>query len=451
MQPRTTVQAGAPDVTAFGFLLAIIAVLLLTVSPLALVSLGLNYDEPGGNPLEKIHPATLAAAMTVMLAAIASGNPVSYAIAQTGRHPVLALYLGAIGLLIMHSIRVVNLPFTHFFDTFVLPALVFLLYKDLSERRAHRLAFLIHGLMFANATLGIVEFATGFRLTPLVAAGIVLDDDWRSTALLGHPLANASLTGSYLLLLALGGARELPFSLRAAAFVTNAAAMIVFGGRAATVLLVAIFAMLGLLRLVSILRGGRFQTTNVLKVLAALPVAALGIAVLAEYGFFDLFINRFVDDKGSADTRSEMFELFAHIPWSELLLAPDAQLMESLRFRYGLEFGIESFWISFVLAYGLIAGIAFFAALLAFSYEVMRSVRAGAVWAFAFFYAVASTSVSLSAKSPLLAIFTFMVLVLMHRSARSAGPQRHAGRSGLPDEGSRSRSARPQIVPPAAA
>jgi hypothetical protein len=65
----------------------------------------------------------------------------------------------------------------------------------------------------------------------------------------------------------------------------------------------------------------------------------------------------------------------------------------------------------------LLASLAFFAALFAFSYEIARTVRPGAAWAFTFFYLVATTSVSLSAKSPLFAIFVFMTLTLLHRPA----------------------------------
>ena len=412
---RSATLTFSPAGPLFGLWLGVLAIILMTISPLALVSLGLNYDETGGNPLEKIHPATTLAAILVLFAAMSSGNPLSCLIANAERHPVLILYLGTIALLIVHSIRVVNLPFTHFFDTFVLPAMIFLLYKDISDARAHRLALLVHVLMFVNASIGIGEFITGLRLTPIVAAGIIIDDDWRSTALLGHPLANASLTGAYLLMLALGGGRSHSWLLRSTAFIVNAGAMIVFGGRAATVILVILLAAMLLRHGYHIMRGARFDTANILKTLVVAPVAGLGITVLAEQGFFDQFLQRFVDDKGSAETRSEMFELFHHMSWHELLLAPDAQLMETLRFRHGLDFGIESFWVSFIMSYGLIAGLVFFIALIAFSIDIVRMVRPGAIWAFVFFYAVASTSLSLSAKSPLLAVFTFMVLVLMHR------------------------------------
>ena len=182
-------------------------------------------------------------------------------------------------------------------------------------------------------------------------------------------------------------------------------------------LLLVLLGLLAAVRLASILRGQSFSPSSVLKALILVPASALVGVVLAEAGFFDKFISRFFDDKGSAETRAEMFELFRHIPFNELLLAPDASQLDTLRAHYGLDFGIESFWVSFALSYGLVASVVFFAALLAFSIDVVRRVRPGSLWVFAFFYGVASTSVSLSAKSPLLGVFTLLVLVLLRRPA----------------------------------
>ena len=173
---------------------------------------------------------------------------------------------------------------------------------------------------------------------------------------------------------------------------------------------------LGVSRAAEFAQGKRFKTRAIISALVATPLLSLCFGGLAEAGFFDQFIERFFDDQGSADTRVEMFELFKHISWSELLFAPDAQQLATLRTIYGLDFGIESFIISFVLSYGIIPGIAFFTGLFLFCREVVRALRPGASWVLVFFFAVASTSVSLSAKTPLLAVLILMLLVLMRRS-----------------------------------
>ena len=70
----TVRRPAVPDTAMFGLLLGLLTLVLMTISPLTLVHLGFSYDEPGGNPLEKIHPATLFAVAIVLLAAISAGN-----------------------------------------------------------------------------------------------------------------------------------------------------------------------------------------------------------------------------------------------------------------------------------------------------------------------------------------------------------------------------------------
>ncbi len=427
------------DGRLIGLGLALVAIVFVAISPLALVALGLNYDETGGSPLEKVHPATMLSVAVLCLAALYVRNPLIGLTSALIAYPGSAFFLFMIGVLIVHSIRVVGLPFTFFFDTFLAPVLVFFLFKDMREGRARRFVWLFHTLMMTNAVVGILEFATGLRITPLVASGLVIEDDWRSTALLGHPLANASLTGAYILALALGAARELPRALAVAGFVIASAGMVVFGGRASSVILLVMLAALGVSRAAEFAKGKRFRTRAIISALVAIPILSLCLGALAEAGFFDQFIERFFDDQGSADTRVEMFELFKHISWSELLLAPDPQQLATLRTIYGLDFGIESFIVSFVLSYGIIPGIAFFAGLFMFCRDVVRSLRPGATWVLLFFFAVASTSVSLSAKTPLLAVLILMLLVLMRpsRAAAASSPAHNPRVQLTPPHGAR--------------
>ncbi len=406
-----------PAGALFDFGLILVALALITISPLALVELGFSYDEAGGTALEKIHPGTMLAALILVLAMATQRNPLKWLISTAERTPALVVYALAIALLMAHTIQVVKLPFTPLIDTFIAPLIVYLLYRHLPQGRGRRLALTVHGLLLVNAAVGLAEFATGLRLTPLVAAGVVIDDDWRSTALLGHPLANASLTGAYLLMLVLGAGRDLPVVMRPIAFGLGAAGLVVFGGRAATVLLAVILLVLAAQRAIRILRGARFNQTSILAAVAIAPLAGIVLVGLAEAGFFDQFVERFIDDKGSADARWEMFELFRHLSWHDLILGPDARQLETLRSMYGLDFGIESFWIAYLLTNGIIVSVMFFAALLLFCREIQRAVIPGGTWVLVFFFLVASTSVSLSAKSPLFAVLILMMLVLLRNTA----------------------------------
>jgi hypothetical protein len=202
--------------------------------------------------------------------------------------------------------------------------------------------------------------------------------------------------------------------------------MVAFGGRAATVILLVLLAMLAARGGFRILRGQRFDKSTVLTALIVIPIIAVALIALEEAGFFHQFLERFVNDKGSAAARVEMFALFQHLSWYEVLFVPDSGQIDTLKRFYDLNFGIESFWISFVLSYGIIPGLAFFAALFLFCRDVVRAVRPGGVWIFVFFFLVASTSVSLSSKSPIFSELLMITLPLLRRP--HPAPVRHATR-----------------------
>jgi hypothetical protein len=405
-----------PDGPLFSVPLALIIVLLLTVSPLGLIELGWSYSEAGGSPIEKFHPATLIAFALLLASATMRGNPISAIWATLADHPGMIVYLAGILMLMAHAVLVAGLPFTTFIDTFALPAVIYLLLRDLPEDRRLPLAHLVHVLFAINTIVGLSEFLFGFRITPLHIEGEVLEQEWRSSALLGHPLANALLTGCYMIMLLKGGDDDLSKPMRALALILAVGGMVVFGGRAATALLVLVILYIGAMRFGRVLLGERFDTRTVIISLLLVPFAGLLLIVLHSAGFFDQFVGRFVDDEGSASTRVEMFELFRYINWYDLLLGPDPRQITTLMNQYGLLYGIESFWIAMMLLHGLIVSFMFFAALFFFCREVVLSANTGAFLVFVYFFAVASTSLSLSAKSPTFAIMVLLTYLLGHRA-----------------------------------
>lgn len=412
-----------PPGTVFGSLLALMIIFFVTVSAYVLIESGWNYGETGGSPLEKIHPATLLAAFILLLTACTFPNPLVPLANGFADYPNVVLYLVTVALIMVHALFVVGLPFTVFIDTFIGPALVFLLLSEIDERRRRRLAWLVHALFLANTLLGLAEFGLGFRLTPLHVEGETLEEEWRASAFIGHPLSNAMLTGSYMVLLLSGGARDLPTWLKPVLFLIAGAGMIVFGGRAATALIVLFVAWHVLRRAMEVLSGKPFDPILVLIGLIGLPVLAGGVLVLADQGFFDRFLLRFVDDQGSASTRVEMFALFAHLSWSELLLGPNADFVHSMMRHYGLDYGIESFWVSVVLSHGLIVSCVFFFGLFLFCVEVVRA-RPSGLAVMLYFFAVASASLSLSAKSQSFSVLILMIMVLLPMARRQDAMRR---------------------------
>ena len=316
-------------------------------------------------------------------------------------------------------IAVQKMPFTPVIDTFLMPMVLLVMARGLEESAKARLARLLHLVFSANALLALYEYLTGNRLTPYVAGTLLILDDWRSTALFGHPLGNAILTGSYLVALCAGAARDIAPALRPIQLGLQLAAMVAFGGRTSLVLVLAFVAIAAMARVLGILRGRTVSLPGVALALMGAPVFFYALFVVASSGFFDQLLLRFVDDNGSAKARLVMLHLFELIPVRDIILGPDPAYLSSLLRQEGTEYGLESFWLATILSYGLIASLIFFAGLLAFCADLVRASRPQAAWVLIFFFLIASTSVSLSAKTVVFGMLASVVL-LMLRPAHKA-------------------------------
>ncbi len=393
--------------------------LFFLVSPMLLFNWGFSYEDVGGSVIEKVHPGTWLVLLALVLVAFGRGNPLTI-LDDFSRPPALAMYLFAWALLMFFTIVIKKGPFTPLIDTFALPAMLFALAGTMAASEKRRAALIIHLLLNANALLGLYEYLSGYRLTPYVAGTLLIEVDWRSTALLGHPLANASITGSYALLLGLGGGQDLPKLMRPAVMSLQLIAMIAFGGRSALVLTILLLACVGFWDMSRFLRGGRVDMLQTGLMLMAAPVVIAAFIYAIDAGFFDQMLQRFVDDQGSAKARVIMLKLFNYITWEDLVFGPDSALISSLQRTEGIEYGIESFWVAFILTNGVAMSMIFFLALFAFSWQLVTATRINTVILLIYFYLLASTSVSLSAKTCSFGMFVIMILTMMRVDAPSA-------------------------------
>ena len=401
---------------AYGLLWLAIAIMFL-ISPMVLFQLGVNYEGVGGNPFEKLHPGNMVA-MAAFAVSITRGNPFQILYRHLVSYPGIAIYAATVGFLIWFTVFVQKEPFTPLVDTFIPVIGIFFLLKEASRAMLDKYATLLHVIFAANALLALYEYLTGNRLTPYVAGTVQIgDDDWRSTALIGHPLANAMMVGTYIMCLAARGGGGLSTYPRTLMLLLQLASMVAFGARASLIVMSLMLALLAAYNGARIVAGRMTMPIAFVAIAAmTLPLIMLGLLALQEIGFFDRLIERFLEDKGSAGTRIAMFELFKSIPLRDILFGPDQGLISSLKGVEGIESGIESFWVAFVLTYGLLPSSLFFIGLFAFSLNVCLSIRPYAFYVFAFFFMVASTSVSLSAKSPLFGMFVIVVFVMLRRS-----------------------------------
>ena len=184
------------------------AIVVFVVSTMALQALGVRYETPGGGMLQKLHPATYLAVLALVLEAASRPRPLAYLAALPLRFPGVAVFVANLALLVAYAALFQHMPVAPLIDTFFVGAIMLALYEDFSDRERAALRLALHGVLLINACLGIAEFAFHFRLTPFVAGGRTIVGDYRSTALLGHPLLNAGTTTIYAAMLIFGADRR---------------------------------------------------------------------------------------------------------------------------------------------------------------------------------------------------------------------------------------------------
>lgn len=380
-------------------------------SSMLLTHIGYRYGSTGGSPLEKFHPSSIVLSAAFAILLFERGFSRRAAELLT-RHALTAIYFACVAYHAAYVALIVGRPVTMVVDTFLAPGMLFLLLCNTNVGAVRRIAGLIHGILALNALIGFSESAFKWRLIPYYLNEGAVTYDWRSTALLGHPLQNAAITAIYAFLLLAGSRGGLPRNLVLPAFALQFAALPAFGGRTATVLLM----VLGILWLVKegalILIGKRFPLNRLLWLCLGLPILALGLWYLSDSTYVTAFLDRFVEDEGSAETRVMMLGLFSHFSWTELFFGPEAARLDAIAVSAGLEYGIESFVIAFLLQTGIFAASLIFIALAAFSLDLARTLSRPGILALLVFLALNASTTGLSSKGTTFTLFVAIAMAL---------------------------------------
>lgn len=397
------------------------ALSVLLISAAVLTRFGVPYGTTGGPMPAKIHPATYLALAAVLVWGWAEGGLGRLIGPMAVKRPGLVAFALGTVLLLFQTAVVVKLPLTPIIDTFVLPLALFVALVRLDQTERHRLETLLHVILATNAALGLVEFASGWRLTPMFETdGKPLLYDWRASALFGHPLVNAFVTGDYLVALAFGATPRLGPVPRLALIGLSTLAMLAFGGRVAMVAALAMLALALGLGAIRTLSGGHFRLSHALIGVAMATVGLIFLVVFLEGGGADRFLARFSEDHGSAQTRLSMLKIFGTLTDEQFLLWPDADLVWQAQREHAIRIGVESSEVGFVANYGLLPTLVFFAALAAFLRELVRSTSRRALWQIAYFVLVMSTSLGIAAKTTVLGFLVLLTLTLTPRTGEAA-------------------------------
>jgi len=396
------------------------ALLLFGVSSMTLSALGVAYDQAGGSFLQKFHPSTYMACLALVVRFLARPNPFGWLAMLTGRFPGTAYFTATWIVMIVFAGVVQQAPISPIIDSFLCSVAFLVLLADADERTRATLRLALHAFMLVNACVGVFEFVTQARLTPFVAGGKIILHDYRSTALLGHPLVNASAAAAYALMLIYGADRAVSRPLRLVLVAAQAAGLVAFGGRTAIVLCAA----LGVLRILrpglDVMSGRRVDMRAALVAALSAPAALAALFVLAQRGTFDGLVERFLDDKGSSDARVLIFQLFDYFTFDELLFGPDQQRLNTIQNTLGIEYGIESSWFGFLFGYGALMTFFFIVAFAALMWECWRRCKPGAWALFVYILAQLSSAAGVSVKTLVFNQFVVLLLAFFCRWSEEA-------------------------------
>lgn len=418
---RTDIWKGSPIYRPSGVPIdwAVVALATLVVLAIGLIppelmtAFGVHYVRPGGSFYEKLHPATYLVLATFVLLLMRSGDPIGEIDRIASNAKLLLVHFFACGLLVFQCIMV-SRPFTSVIDTFLLPIILSLIVWSLTPAQRKPMVVAVHVVIWINIALGFYEYFSKHRLVPMWIGNIVVTGDWRSTALLGHPLSAAAIVAMYIIALALGPkAKTQSPLLTTPALIVATCSLMVFGGRMALAAVIFAYAGLVVAGAFRLVRGERFGLPSVIIVACGIILIGGAVTIALGTGAFDNIIGRFSSDKGSAYARITTMHLLSLFDWNELLLGPTASHTAALQSLMGLQAGIENFWIASIVQYGIIQTTLITIGLACFVVELLRRSAPAARVAVLFICVIAAGSVSFSSKNITLSAYVALILLLL--------------------------------------
>lgn len=397
-------------------LVAVVATFML--SSAMLTNWKIHYLTAGGNFYEKLHPATYATFLAFGLLLVRNSDPIGEIDRMFSESKLILVYLACWSFLLVQMF-VLTRPFTVIIDTFLLPVVLCLVIWQPTSAQRKPLVWAVHFTILLNVCAGYYEYFSGHRLIPLTLGDVLVIGEWRSSAFLGHPLTASGVVGAYILALILRPSLCPPVMIRIPLIAFCLGSLMAFGGRTALVTVLLMMGFLGAMEAFLILRGKRVSLPVVIRTICLLFVAGAGIFATFDLGIFDKMLLRFSSDKGSALARFATFDLLSHFDWHELVMGPNPTRVNALQAQLGLNYGIENFWISCIVQFGIIHTILLTIGLIGFFVEVLKRADPAA-WAIVLLILViAASSVSFSSKNIQFAQFIILITLLLPRDPAS--------------------------------
>ncbi len=425
--PQGALSALAPP-SRLSATLAILAVVLqLTVSSNLLTMFGIAYSMDGGNPAVKFHPGTYLAVFALLARMFESGRPIRTLEQLASTFPLVATFLGMIGLCIVWV--VVNTGISGvaaYVESYFSAGVLFLVLADMSVAQRRVLGWTMLLLFVGNAALATGETVVRHNLLPLyLSEGKIYKDvayEFRGLALYDHALTGGMMTQMALFLLV---SMRLSPRLTIGFALPLLVGLISFGGR--TSLIVCALTML-LLGGFVMLRGLLDRSLRPVVILAAIigvvAVAGLLFFLVTETSIGIRLAGKLSFNDDSTATRSVQWLMPGLMTWSEFLFGISAARELEYIYQLGLTYHfeiVENFWLVALMNLGLLGFVCYLAGFFAFLAHLWRFARPLGRAILVTTILVASTSNSLGRKSNVLFVMTACIVATTGFARARAG------------------------------
>lgn len=369
---------------------------------------GWTYSEGGGSFLTKIHPASFLFAAAAGLAVISGSRPVI----DTIRKPSFILFAIA-SLIFLAKATFITMrganegELSSVIDTFLTPLFAVIAVSALTYEYRLKLVPLLRIFFVANSLMALGERILGIRFIPSFLDHFSSFD--RAAGLLGHPLNAALLTGAMIVYLLTSTQSRASGPVRFVEIGLHAIALFAFGGRSALVFTAAV---LIISAVTPDLSTGARRVTPMQRILPLLIMLAGISLVFLPIPFIDATLDRFTNDKGSADTRNAAVHLLTMIDTDQLLYGISAAQRQIFMRFLNTPAGFEVSWIALTVTYGLLATIVMAFALPIFLFANARGKDRSAFFIALLTWIVTIGSLSIGVKSLLISQILLMTAIL---------------------------------------
>ncbi|WP_299173306.1 VpsF family polysaccharide biosynthesis protein [uncultured Brevundimonas sp.] len=377
---------------------------ILFLSNNLLYILGISYMSESGSPIEKLHPSFY---ITLVGAAVCLLYPpnMNYILATGYRKyslSVMAAALVVVGWILVspNNAGELSSPIV----TFLTPALFMFMFSRTDDQFLRKTATLIPLFFALNSILGIIGSLTGFNILPRVAGGLIIMDDVRPTALLGHPLVNAQITGVYFLYILLKALKDGFTISKFVQTFLHLAALVTFGGRSAL-----LFALLiGTVYAAYSVILGRAKSIASIGLLAYGGLATIPLALGAGLGV--VLLERLTNDGGSADTRWAALQMLGLLSPTEWAIGLTPEHKAAMLLYLQTPYGFESFPVALITNYGLPIALLITVTTFALLFKVARPLGGNGFWLVIYFFLTSASALSIGSKTIVISLFLTIVV-----------------------------------------